>query len=172
MLRNQHGVDRVDVSDMANVADNLVESSYADPGVSGEEGEENSVERVAMDQGDAVNSGDDPRADSPALSAADPRRIRFPLESVIAGTSGIASTPIRTEQGPLLSGMPGSSVDIATQWRKSLEQLRWTPHRFASHDLLCRLDPRHNVGLAPQQDLRITSRDRRCIPTTPFGMHA
>jgi hypothetical protein len=97
MFHNQHGVDHVDVSDMANVADNLVESSYADPSVSGEEGEENSLERVAMDQGDVVNLGDDPRADSPALSAADPRRIRFPLEFVITGTSGIASTPIRTE---------------------------------------------------------------------------
>jgi hypothetical protein len=34
---------------MANVADNLVESSYVDHGVSGEEGEENSLEQVAMD---------------------------------------------------------------------------------------------------------------------------
>jgi hypothetical protein len=48
-LHSQHGGDRVDVSDMANAADNLVESSYVDHGASGEEGEENSLEQVAMD---------------------------------------------------------------------------------------------------------------------------
>jgi hypothetical protein len=107
-LCSQHGDDRVEVSDVANAADSLLESSYAVPGLSGEEGADNSLEQVAMDPADAGNLGTNPGVDSPMLSTVDLGRIRSPLESAGVGTSGIASTPIRTEQEPWLPGELGS----------------------------------------------------------------
>jgi hypothetical protein len=50
----------------------------------------------------------------------DPGHIRSSLESVIAGMSGIISTLIRIKEGPRLSGMSGSSVDIAAPHAFSL----------------------------------------------------